>query len=242
MTRAGELLLDLFPESKLEDRDGLIVLFAEDENDVTEVVNLAIEQKLKLCPAGSMTHLALTDTDCIVVSSSRMNRVVEYSAGDLYITLQSGIRLSDVNSLVADEQLIFAFGDCGYTGTIGGAVAMGLVAELGGESIHIKRWVPSLSFVTPYGKHIKVGAVTLKSVAGYDITKLLVGSAGRFGFITSVTLRLIHKSQERDFSGMTLNTPGVFHPSWKGVSPNLSTIEWNLKKNLDPHEVFPSLL
>jgi FAD/FMN-containing dehydrogenase len=241
MTRAGELLLDLFPESKLEDRNGLTVLCAEDENDVTAVVNLAVEHQLKLCPAGSMTHLALSEMNCIVVSSSRMNRVVEYSAGDLYITLQSGIRLSDVNSLVANEQLMFAFGNCGYPGTIGGAVAMGLTAQLGGESIHIKRWVPSLSFVTPYGKHIKVGAVTLKSVAGYDITKLLVGSAGRFGFITSITLRLIHRSQKRDFSGVTLDMPGVIHLSWKDVSPDLSTIERNLKKNLDPHEVFPSL-
>ena len=241
MSRAREFLLELFPESKLEERNGLTVLFAENENDVIAVVNLAIEHKLKICPAGSMAHIAPTETDCVVVSSLRMDRLVEYSAGDLYVTLQSGIRLSNLNSLVADEQFLFAFGDCGYTGTIGGAVAMGLSAQLGGESIHIKRWVPSLSFVTPYGKHIRVGAVTLKSVAGYDITKLLVGSKGRFGLITSVTLRLIHGSQERDFSGMALNTAGITHPSWKDVSPGLSAVERHLKKNLDPYAIFPSL-
>jgi FAD/FMN-containing dehydrogenase len=241
MSRTRKLLLDLFPESKLEDRNGLTVLFAEDENDVVAVVNLAIGQKLKICPAASMAHIAPTDTDCVLVSSLRMNRLVEYSAGDLYVTLQSGVRLSDLNSLIADDQLLFVFGDCGYTGTIGGAVAIGLSAQLRGESIHIKRWVPSLSFVTPYGKHVKVGAVTLKSVAGYDVTKLLVGSNGRFGFITSVTLRLIHKSQERDFNGMTLNTPQVVHQSWKDVSSDQAAFQRNLKRNLDPHAIFPSL-
>jgi len=243
MKRAEDLLLKLFPENKLAERNGLVVLLPEDQNDVTEAVNLAIKHRLKLCPAGSMTHLELVDaeSDCFVVSSSKMNRQVEYSAGDLYVTLQSGTRLSDINSLFADDGLWFVFGDCGYPGTIGGAVALGLSAKLNSESTHIKRWVTSLSFVTPYGKHVKVGAVTLKSVAGYDITKLLVGSMGRFGFVTSITLRLMHLSQKHEFSGMTFSMPNVFHPSWSAVPRGLSTVERNLKKNFDPHEVFPAL-
>jgi glycolate oxidase FAD binding subunit len=169
-----------------------------------------------------------------------MDRVTEYSAGDLYISLESGIRLKDVNSFVADDRLRFVFGDCGYTGTIGGAVALGLTARLDPESVPVKRWVTSLAFVTAYGKHLKVGAVTLKSVAGYDITRLLVGSMGRLGFITSVTLRLMHESQAREFAGMALDIPETFSPSWRQSSSGLPAVERNLKRNFDPNDIFPS--
>jgi FAD/FMN-containing dehydrogenase len=170
-----------------------------------------------------------------------MTRHLVYSPDDLYITVESGMKLDRVNALVADRNLMFAFGDCGYAGTVGGAVSLGLTAKLGDELFEIKRWVTSLSFVTPYGRHVTVGAVTLKSVAGYDVPKLMVGSRGRLGFITSVTLRLVHRSQKSMFSGMVLDKPGTDQPTWEASSRECSTVERNLKSNLDPHGIFPSL-
>jgi FAD/FMN-containing dehydrogenase len=238
------LLLDVFPKRKLDDRDGLAVLSADGEGDVVNMVNLAIRHRLRISPVGSMTHFALTsaESDCVLVSSLRMTKLVDYSAGDLYVTLQSGSRLAEVNGLVADDGLRFPFGHCGYAGTLGGAVALGLSGRIGSEPIHIRRWVTALSFVTPYGKHLKVGSVTLKSVAGYDIPKLLVGSMGRFGFITSVTLRLTHRSHTSRFQRMVLDTPRVCSPSWNDSLARLSPAERNLKENIDPHRVFPLLV
>ena len=190
-----------------------------------------------------MTHLDLAciDSDCIVMSSSRMNRLVECSTGDLYATVQAGVPLARVNSLFADDKFMFAMEKSGYAGTVGGAVALGLSGRAGIEPVHIRRWVIALSFVTPYGKHLRVGAVTLKSVAGYDIPKLLVGSRGRFGFITSVTLRLMHAiPRAATTRALIVDQPLAVRPSWDNASSRVSPVEWNLKANIDPHGLFPS--
>lgn len=242
MTRIRDLLSKHFPENEITVHDDVLVLQPSDKYQAVESVTLAIDQGLRLCPAGTMSHLQVSDPEDsrVILSSSRMTQPLVYSPDDLYITVESGMKLDRVNALVADRKLMFAFGDCGYTGTVGGAVALGLTAKLDDELLEIKRWVTSLSFVTSYGKHVTVGAVTLKSVAGYDVTKLLVGSRGRLGFITSVTLRLVHRSQESLFAAMMLNEPGTIHPSWEESPQKCSTVERNLKANLDPNGIFPS--
>lgn len=243
MTQIRDLLSNHFPENAINADDDVIVAHPSDSDQIIAAVKVAIDHGLRLCPAGSLSRLAVSDigNGCVILSSSRMTRQLVYSPDDLYITYESGMKLDRVNALVADRNLMFAFGDCGYTGTVGGAVALGLAANRGDELVEIKRWVTSLSFVTPYGKHVTVGAVTLKSVAGYDVTKLLVGSRGRLGFITSVTLRLVHRSQESMLSGMVLDQPKTVQPNWGIPSRECSTVEQNLKSNLDPHGIFPSL-
>lgn len=237
------LLFKHFGEAMVEYRDGLTVLTPETNDEAVRAVNFAREHALRLCPAGSMSHLDIAAgiERMAVLSSAKMGRVVKYSPGDLFLTIEAGERFSRLNSLIADKNLAFAFGDCGYSGTVGGAVALGLSGDMDTDIVHIKRWVISLSFVTPYGKHLRVGAVTLKSVAGYDITKLLVGSKGRLGFITSVTLRLVQKSMTEASSGMVFREPRAFKPVWDDDYSKCTPVERNLKENLDPDGVFPSL-
>jgi glycolate oxidase FAD binding subunit len=244
MTQIREFLSKHFPNNAIADHNGIPVLHLSDSEQATAAVSLAIDYGLKLCPAGSMSHTSLSDypDNWIILSSDRMVRKLVFVPDDLYVTVESGMRLDQVNALIANRGLMFPFGDCGYTGTTGGAIALGLTARRDDELFEIKRWVISLSFVMPYGKHVTVGAVTLKSVAGYDVTKLLVGSRGTLGFITSVTLRLVHKSQESLFTGMILDEPGIINPNWDETSQECSTVERNLKSNLDPHSIFPSLL
>jgi FAD/FMN-containing dehydrogenase len=174
----------------------------------------------------------------VILPSKNLSNVIEYSPDDLYVTVGAGMMLQDVNSHVNASHLMFPFGGIDYSGTIGGAVALGISAQIGDEIVPIKRFVPSLSFVTPYGKLIRAGAVTLKCVAGYDVPKLLVGSRGQFGFITSITLRLSHSMVGQDSPKPATITP--ITPRWGEPDDSLSPVERNLKSNLDPHGIFPT--
>ncbi len=242
MTVADSHLSGLFAEGEIEKRHDVLFFYPEDTADALRAVELAVEHRFRLCPAGSITHLELAGigSDCLVMSSAKMNRLIECSTGDLYATVQAGMPFADVNSLIGDDSFWFALGDSGYAGTVGGAVALGVSGQAALEPVHIKHWVVALSFVTPYGKHVKVGAVTLKSVAGYDIPKLLVGSRGQLGFVTSVTLRLAHRSSRAGLDPIILGQSDVVTPTWGRASSRLSPVEQNLKRNLDPHGIFPS--
>ena len=156
------------------------------------------------------------------------------------MTVGAGMSLGNLKSIYGDDNLRFPFDCCGYDGTIGGAVALGINLSTNHRDLPIKRWVPSLSFVTPYGKNVRVGAVTLKSVAGYDLAKLLVGSRGKLGFMTSVTLRLVSESQMTDFEGALLDSITTAVPQWGEPPENYSPVEKDLKTDLDPNSIFPT--
>ncbi|MFH1893632.1 MAG: FAD-binding oxidoreductase, partial [Candidatus Zixiibacteriota bacterium] len=236
------ILSEHFPDDEIAAHGRAILFTPNNEQQLDKLVELAIAHQFKICPTGSMTHLETGgfDDSIVIVSSKNLDSVIEYSPDDLYITVGAGMRLCDVNSHVTDSLLSFAFGNLEYDGTVGGVVALGISALLDGETIPIKRTVPSLTFVTPYGKLIRVGAVTLKSVAGYDMPKLLVGSRGQFGFITSITLRLSHSVEQVSPKPVSPISSTHIAPHWGAPDDSVSQVERNLKSNLDPHSIFPT--
>jgi len=245
MSRIKSILSEHFPNNEIAAHGRAILFTPDNEQQIVEIVELATAHQFKICPAGSMSHLEGGDFDdtIVIISSNNLDSVIDYSPDDLYITVGAGMKLCDVNSHVTANLLSFAFSNLDYGGTVGGAVALGLSAQLGGEIIPIKRFVPSLSFVTPYGKLIRVGAVTLKSVAGYDVPKLLVGSRGQFGFITSITLRLTQNVGQVSPKPAIKpsSTQTTVKPHWCTPDASLSQVERNLKSNLDPYSIFPAM-
>ncbi|MBU1317710.1 MAG: FAD-binding oxidoreductase [candidate division Zixibacteria bacterium] len=243
MSRIRSILSEHFPNDEIAAHGSAIRFTPDNEQHIVKLVELAIAHQFKICPAGSMSHIEAGDFDdsIVIASSEHLNSLIDYSPDDLYITVGAVMRLRDVNSHVTDNLLSFVFGNLDYDGTVGGAVAVGLSAQFDGETVPIKRSVPSLAFVTPYGKLIRVGAVTLKSVAGYDVPKLLVGSRGQFGFITSITLRLSQNAPANciTMAGFGESCPTIIRPHWGALDASLSHVERNLKSNLDPHGVFP---
>lgn len=240
MTSIRSILSERFDESAFVSRGNAIMFAPTDESQALELVKLAIANEFRICPAGLMTHLLTDDfgDNTVIVSSKNLAAIVEYSPDDLYVTVGAGMMLRDINPHITARNLSFPLGDNDYPGTIGGGTSLGISAQFGEDIIPIKRYVPSLSFVTPYGKLIRAGAVTLKCVAGYDTPKLLVGSRGQFGFITSITLRLSHQTVGQD--SLKPATIQSITPLWDEPDPSISPVERNLKTNLDPHRIFPS--
>jgi glycolate oxidase len=145
----------------------------------------------------------------------------------------------DLNRNLERYNLFYPLADGIPRGTIGGAVAAGLKGKSGDREIQTKDYVLALEVVDPQGQILNVGAKTFKSVSGYDLPRLFVGSWGTLGFITEICLRLLPAGKRKDYP--TVQTlPGKLGKSVR-KSDSKSNISSRIKKSLDPNGVFLNL-
>ena len=120
---------------------------------------------------------------------SRLNRVIEHAAGDLTVTVEAGVRLDDLQTLLAGSGQFLAI-DPPFGGTIGGLIA---VADSGPKRLRyggVRDLILGVTFVRSDGVIAKGGGKVVKNVAGYDMPKLLTGSLGTLGVVVEATFRL----------------------------------------------------
>jgi len=123
--------------------------------------------------------------------------------------------------------------------SVGGSVAIGLSGIASGKEVHTKEMVLSLDIVSSSGETLKTGAEVFKSVTGYDITRLLVGSWGTLGIITSVSLRVFPLNRKKEFADLKL-LPSAYPEIKTGNNPKIG-LNRKIKKLLDPQGVFVDL-
>lgn len=121
-----------------------------------------------------------------------MNHKPQIHKEDLYVIVEPGVVTEDLQKHLEAKGLFYPIDPASQAAcTIGGNVAECASGPRGLKYGTTRNYVLGLEVVNPDGKVIKVGARTVKSVAGYDIARLLVGSEGTLGFITSVTLKVL---------------------------------------------------
>jgi FAD/FMN-containing dehydrogenase len=234
-------LRGILPDNSIDLSTRNPVVTPENPRQMLELVQLASARQFKICPAGTISQLETADLpeNCIVVSSRMMNRMTDFSPDDLHMTFESGFRFNEIKNATSSNGLAVACEALSYDGSLGGALSLGISSDSPDNPISVGHCVTAASVVMPYGKLVRVGAVTLKSVAGYDVSRFLAGSRGRFGLIVSVTLRLTPRSQVIALNErVPVNAPTV-RPSWHHNDSHRSAIEKNLKSNLDPAGIFP---
>lgn len=241
-SRLIEKLEQVVGKNGIEPRlDGLFVM-PKDAASVSEIVKLANEHKFKILPLGSGSALdssKLIPDNTVILKSDKLNRINRVVPEDLYVILEPGFLSKDLNHNLEKYNLFYPLSDGMLRGTIGGAVATNLKGKSGDRNIQTKEYVLSLEVVTPEGQILKVGARTFKSVSGYDLPRLFVGSWGTLGFITEICLRLLPAGKRKDYpSVQTLH--GKLGKS-VGKSDSKSIISGRIKKSLDPNGVFLNL-
>ena len=171
------------------------VVRPENAEQIIKLVLFANEEGIPLTPRGAGTGLSggsVAVTGGVVIDLGRMNRILDIDRENLLATVEPGVVTADLHTAVEAVGLMYP-PDPGSmkVSTIGGNVAEnagGLRAIKYGVT---KDYLMALEGVTPTGEFFKAGAVTMKSVSGYDLARLMCGSEGTLGIFTKIVLKLI---------------------------------------------------
>lgn len=197
----SELLCYSFDATPLLSHRPLAVVRPETEEDIHAALSIAAEQGLPVTTRGSGTGLSggsVPVAGGIVLLTTAMNRILDMDENDLAVTVEPGVITADLHAAVEARGLFYP-PDPGSMkiSTIGGNVAENAGGLRGLKYGITGDYVLSLDTYFIDGSKVRYGTKCVKDVAGYNLTKFLVGSEGTLGIFSRITLKLIPKPQAK---------------------------------------------
>jgi glycolate oxidase FAD binding subunit len=169
------------------------VVYPSTVEELKRIMSCANDHRWSILPCGRGSKLGwggvAQDVD-IVISTERLNRLVEHAVGDLTVTVEAGVKLADLQPLLLQEGQFLPL-DPAYPqeATLGGIIATADSGAWRQRYGGVRDMLLGVSFVRSDGQLAHAGGRVVKNVAGYDLMKLFTGSYGTLGILAEVTFR-----------------------------------------------------
>ncbi|MCP4673047.1 MAG: FAD-binding protein [Desulfobacula sp.] len=197
------------------------VIFPGSQREVSQILSLASKEQFIVVPRGAgsgMTGGAVPVKGGLVMVTSRMDNIIEIDANNFIARVQPGVIVADLHRQAEEKNLFYppdpaSSSVCTIGGNIGECAGGPRAVKYGVT----RDYVLGLNAVLPSGEVIQTGVQTAKGVAGYDLTRLIVGSEGTLAIVTEITLKLLAKPA-------AIKTMAVFFDSMQKAATTVSTI------------------
>uniref|UniRef100_A0A8R7THA1 D-lactate dehydrogenase (cytochrome) n=2 Tax=Triticum TaxID=4564 RepID=A0A8R7THA1_TRIUA len=169
-----------------------VVVFPKSQYEVRKIVMTCNKYKVPIVPYGGATSIeghTLAPHGGVCIDMSSMKKIKSLHVEDMDVVVEPGVGWIELNEYLKPHGLFFPL-DPGPGATIGGMCATRCSGSLAVRYGTMRDNVINLQAVLPDGDVVKTGSRARKSAAGYDLTRLIIGSEGTLGVITEVTLRL----------------------------------------------------
>jgi len=170
------------------------IVYPRTQAELAAVIACADSNNWRVLPFGSGSKISwggLAKDVQVLVSTERLNQLIQHAVGDLTITVEAGTKFADIQTTLASVGQFLALDpSTPQSATIGGIVATADTNSLRQRYNSVRDQLLGISFVRADGQITKAGGRVVKNVAGYDLMKLFTGSYGSLGIITQVTFRV----------------------------------------------------
>ncbi|XP_052476705.1 D-lactate dehydrogenase [cytochrome], mitochondrial [Gossypium raimondii] len=214
-----------------------VVVFPRSEEEVSQIVKSCNKHKVPIVPYGGATSIeghTLSPNGGVCIDMTLMKRVKALHIRDMDVVVEPGIGWMELNEYLEPYGLFFPL-DPGPGATIGGMCATRCSGSLAVRYGTMRDNVISLKVVLANGDIVKTASRARKSAAGYDLTRLMIGSEGTLGVVTEVTLRL-QKIPEHSVVAMC-NFPTIKAAADVAIDTMLSGIQVSRVELLDEVQV-----
>jgi glycolate oxidase FAD binding subunit len=165
-----------------------------------EAVVDPLENKTKLHIVGNNSKAFLNQADYSDINTISLQDhagIVDYQPDELFVTVKAGTKLSEINSTLKAKNQFLAFMPPDYTNsTIGGTTACALAGSSKPYLGAVRDHILGLKLINGKAKHLTFGGQMIKNVAGFDVSRLLCGSKGKFGIITELSFKTLPRPAE----------------------------------------------
>ncbi len=185
---------DAVPGTSPRSVDPVVVAAPASESEISHLLRLADESGWKVAPVGANTQRGfggVMEPVALAVESLHLNHLVDYSPADMVVTVQAGMPFRQLKRVLAEHGQMLPLDPLSHPdATIGGIVATGISGPLRTMYGTLRDMVIGLRTVYPSGQIVRTGGKVVKNVAGYDMSKLFIGSLGTLAFISEITFKV----------------------------------------------------
>jgi glycolate oxidase FAD binding subunit len=179
---------------------------------------------------GSKTFYGNAD-EGMVLGTRSLTGMVDYQPKELVLTAQAGTPLVDIEALLAENKQMLAFEPPHFGGpaTLGGSIAAGLSGPRRPYAGAARDFVLGVRMIDGTGQPLRFGGQVIKNVAGYDVSRLMVGALGTLGLITEISLKVLPKPAEEITLQFELDEAAAIEKmnQWAGQPLPLSATSWH---------------